>query len=376
MNSLQERRRARILRLPVRNTRGAGAKKTRFESLGVYLPKKVLTTADLLARLNRRGERDLEKITGIRERRVADGESSSDIALAAARNALKDSQYRPEDIEIIVSTGFPGYGNGINPHHESCLSVRIMNDLSARNAVHFDIANAGAGMFSAIAIVDSMIKSGEVKVGLVVSGDTPSQLSWVSRKDKGEEFGEDFLDLTFGDAGAAVVIDGRAQKDQGLHYLSIFTGAKACNPGMMRMPSHTNPEEIISNSVSHHSRLYELTWPAFKEALDRTEWSLREVDAFIPYQTSRHLIRKGKQVIERGFDEKLDRIYIENIESYGNTASASSFIALHESILSGKIDQGSRIIFDLSAPGYIMGMATYTMDDLPVRYRGRYAMGC
>lgn len=375
MNRLQERRMARILRLPVAHAKGAGTRKTRFESLGVYLPKKVLTTAELLARLNRQGDRDLEKITGIRERRIAEGESASDIALAAAKNALKDSQYRPDDIEIIVSTGFPGYDSGNKQGLEACLSVRIMNDLNARNAVHFDIANAGAGMFSAIAIVDSMIKGGEISVGLVVSGDTPSQLSWISRKDKIGEFGEDLLDLTFGDAGAAVILDGMAHKDQGLHYLSIFTGAKASNPGMMKMPGHTDLEEIISNSITHHSRLYDLTWPVFKEALDRTEWSLAEVDAFIPYQTSRHLIRKGKQVIERGFNEKLDRMYIETIERYGHTASTSSFLALHEGILSGKIDHGSRIVFDLSAPGYIMGMATYTMDDLPVRYRGRNAMG-
>jgi 3-oxoacyl-[acyl-carrier-protein] synthase III len=375
MNNLQERRRARILRFPSAQAKGAMANKTRFESLGVYLPKKVLTTSELLTQLNRQKDRDLEKITGIRERRIAEGESAFDIALSAAQNALKDSQYQPEDIEIIVSTGFPGYANGNKHILESCLSARIKSGLNAQNAIHFDIANAGSGMFSAIAIVDSMIKSGEVKVGLVVSGDTPSQLSWVSRKDKSKEFGDDFLDLTFGDAGASIILDGKAHRDQGLHYLSIFTGAKAFSPGMMKMSSHAAIEETISNSVTHHNRSYDLTWPVFKEALDRTEWSLGEVDAFIPYQTSKHLIRKGKQVIERGFNEKLDRIYIENIESYGHTASTSSFIALHESILSGKIDQGSRIVFDLSAPGYIMGMATYTMDDLPVRYRGRYCMG-
>jgi len=375
MNNLQERRRARILHLPIAQARGAGARKTRFESLGVYLPKKILTTSELLARLNRPGDRDLEKITGIRERRVAEGESASDIALSASHNALKDSRYRPEDIEIIVSTGFPGYENGNKHSGEPCLSARIMNDLNARNAMHFDVANAGAGMFSAIAIVDSMIKSGEVRVGLVASGDTPSRLSWLSRRNKSGEFVDDLLDLTFGDAGAALILDGGAHRDQGLHYLSIFTGAKAFNAGMMRMPSHTALEEIISNSVTHHCRSYDLTWPVFKEALDRTEWSLADVDVFIPYQASRHLIRKGKQVIERGFNEKLDRIFVENVERYGHTASASSFIALHESILSGRIDQGSRIVFDLSAPGYIMGMATYTMDDLPVRYRGRYAVG-
>jgi hypothetical protein len=79
-------------------------------------------------------------------------------------------------------------------------------------------------------------------------------------------------------------------------------------------------------------------------------------------------------VIEQGFREKLDNVFIDNLEKYGNTGSNTSFIALHENILNGRIQSGCNIMFGIFAPGFIMGMATYTMDDLPDRYRMQHSM--
>ena len=78
--------------------------KTKIESLGVYLPDKEVTTAELIDRCRRKPRWDLERITGIRERRVAEGEYAIDLAVKAARKALAMSRYRVEDLGMIICT--------------------------------------------------------------------------------------------------------------------------------------------------------------------------------------------------------------------------------------------------------------------------------
>ena len=76
----------------------------RIESLGVYLPEKILTMEELLASCRRRPRWDLERITGIHERRVAVGEYAVDLGIKAARQALAMSCYRAEELDVIVCT--------------------------------------------------------------------------------------------------------------------------------------------------------------------------------------------------------------------------------------------------------------------------------
>ena len=68
-------------------------KKIKLESLGIYLPEKVLSMEELLQQCKKRPRWDLERITGIRERRVAVGEYAVDLGIKAARRALAMSRY-------------------------------------------------------------------------------------------------------------------------------------------------------------------------------------------------------------------------------------------------------------------------------------------
>ena len=78
--------------------------KIKIESLGVYLPPKRMTTEELLQKCVSRPGLDLEKFTGICERRVAEGEYAKDLAVQAAQRALAMSQYQAEDLDVIVCT--------------------------------------------------------------------------------------------------------------------------------------------------------------------------------------------------------------------------------------------------------------------------------
>ena len=136
----------------------------KIEALGVYLPAKVVTTEELLQGCHRRPGIDLEEITGIHERRIAEGEFAADLAIKAAERALAMSEYKAEDIGLIVCTSISKYNRPHEVDFEPTTSAMVRKAIGAKNAQHFDVINACAGMFNGLKIVESYIKSGAIKM--------------------------------------------------------------------------------------------------------------------------------------------------------------------------------------------------------------------
>ena len=106
---------------------------SRFESLGLKLPERRLTTRELLESAAHHPHIDLEALTGIRERRVcSDGEDSFTLAVAAARDCLAHSRHRPEDIEMLISASISKYKGGLRQQLEPPLSLAIKREIGAR----------------------------------------------------------------------------------------------------------------------------------------------------------------------------------------------------------------------------------------------------
>lgn len=143
----------------------------RIESLGVYLPEKVLTMEELLASCRRRPRWDLERITGITERRVAVGEYALDLGIRAAGQALAMSRYRAEELDVIICTSISKHNRENEFHLEPASAVRIRAAIGAVNARAFDVVNACAGMFTGLIILQAMIGCGMARRGLLVSGE-------------------------------------------------------------------------------------------------------------------------------------------------------------------------------------------------------------
>jgi len=349
--------------------------KTRFESLGVYLPEPVLSTAELIKKCNQQLPWDLEKITGVRERHVAERESAYELALSAARRAIGMSRYKAEDLDLIICTSISRYDHTNQYTYEPCQSASLKGDLHASQAEHFDIVNACAGMFTGITIVNSMLKAGAIKTALVVSGEMISYTYESAIRNIKQSFDGQFATLTLGDAGAAVILDATESEKYGLHYINMATGAKWADLCIAKPSPHeaggwmqTNPVELQQLGVDKALSFY-------LDALDKTGWTYRDLDVFIPHQTSRSAILKFKNAAEQIHKHKLDTNFIVNVQNYGNTASTSHFIALHESFLNGNIQPDQNIQFGVVASGFEVGMATYTMDDLPLRYRDQMTKG-
>jgi 3-oxoacyl-[acyl-carrier-protein] synthase-3 len=76
--------------------------RTVVRGIGSYLPQKVLTNADLATMVDTSDEWIVQR-TGIRERHIAaEGELTSDLAVAASRRALENAEMEARDIDLIV----------------------------------------------------------------------------------------------------------------------------------------------------------------------------------------------------------------------------------------------------------------------------------
>ena len=144
--------------------------RTKITSLGVYVPPRVLTNADLEQMVNTTEQWILER-TGIHTRHlVSDGMATSDMAVEAARTALAARGLDPQDVEVIlVATVTPDM---LFPA-TACL---VQDKLEARSAWGFDLSAACSGFLYALIVGTQFIANGAHRRILVVGADTMSSI--------------------------------------------------------------------------------------------------------------------------------------------------------------------------------------------------------
>jgi len=346
----------------------------RIESLGIYLPPAKLTTSELLDRCRHRPRLDLERITGIRERRVAEGEFAADLGIRAAEKALAMSRYSAGDLGLVICTSISKYNRDQEVDFEPATSVAIRRAVGASNALNFDIVNACAGMFNGILVLESFLQAGVIKCGMVVSGEHNWPLSETATREIRHTFDGQLASLTLGDAGAAVILDRSGDDRYGFHYLEMVSGAKH-NQYCYSIPSQRGPGGIlITNAIGLQRKGAEHFPQYLKKAVERTGWSLADVDHGIAHQASVRVVKRGVKEVAKFIGEEVPHEYLHNCDVYGNTTTTSHFVVLDEFMKNGTVNQDHKILFVSGASGIVITHATYTMDDLAARYR-RYHGG-
>ncbi len=346
--------------------------KTKIESLGIYLPEKVITTSELLEKCNKPPRWDLEKVTGISERRISEHETSLDISVGAVKNALAMSKYKAKDIDMIICASLSRYSDNKEMLYEPSQSLRIKSAVKADNAEVFDIVNACAGLFTGVVILDSFIKAGAIKCGIVVTGEQGSELHESALRNIKHSFDGQLASLTLGDCGAAIIMDSSKNEEYGFHLLDFITGAKYNNLCIGFPSKNEAATTMITKPVKLHKIGVTSGIPYIKEALDKTGWHLGDVDYFIPHQTAVRTIKKINKSIYKFAKAELRENSIITLQKYGNTATTSHYLALHEAFLNGTITPDNKLMFLIGASGLTVGNATYTIDDLPKRYKAAY----
>jgi len=320
------------------------APRSRIIGHGGYLPSNLVTNDDLVARGVDTSDAWIVQRTGIKERRIAaDGEFTSDLAIAAARAALENAGIEADTIDaVVLATTSPDLTF-------PATAMRVQAAIGARNAFAFDLQAVCAGFIYALSVADSLIVAGRARRALVIGAETMSRL--VDWKDRS-------TCVLFGDGAGAVVIEAsegdgtptdrgvlavRLRADGGhLDLLKTDGGPSTTGTvGRIRMAG----QEVFRHAVVNLSAVVD-------EVLGSVGLGHDAVDWLVPHQANLRIIdgiaRKLKLAPER---------VVRTVDRHGNTSSASIPLALTEAAGDGRIKPGDLVLMEGIGGGLTWGAA-------------------
>ncbi|KPK98641.1 MAG: 3-oxoacyl-ACP synthase [Omnitrophica WOR_2 bacterium SM23_72] len=311
--------------------------------VGEYLPKKVLTNADL-EKMVETSDEWITTRSGIKERRLADkNEATSDLALKAAKEALEEARLNPKDLELIIvgtitpDMPFPAV---------SCL---LQNSLDAKKAACFDISAACAGFVYGIAVAQQFIARGVYKNALVVGAELLSRVTdWEDRS----------TCVLFGDGAGAAVL---AEVSSG-GILSVHMGSDGSKADLLMIPGGGSRIPTSHQSIDQHLHFMKMQGnevfklavtimaDAARTAFNQAGLECKDIDLVIPHQANIRII----MAMAKKLGLAPEKVYL-NIEKYGNMSSASTATALCEAVKEGRIKRGDVVLLVAFGAGLVWG---------------------
>ncbi|SFD40026.1 beta-ketoacyl-ACP synthase III [Clostridium uliginosum] len=298
--------------------------------VGAYLPPLVVTNNKISELVPTNDEWILER-TGIKERRISEGENTSDIATKASKLALERAGVKGEDLDlIIVATITPD----MFIPSVACL---VQSELKADNAAAFDISVACSGFVYALETAKALMKSLDYKNALIIGAETLSKVvDWTDRS----------TCILFGDGGGAAVLV-RDEKQGIINSYLKSEGKKgdALTIGAVDFNTPFASEKNIKNKniVMNGREVFKFATSAIVRAIDGvlegTGISLDEIKYIVPHQANMRII----DYVARKLELDIDKFYL-NLDTTGNTSSASVPIALNEMYEKNLIKEGDKLL--------------------------------
>jgi len=308
---------------------------------GSYLPQRTLTNADLAAMVDTSDEWIVQR-TGIRERHVAaEGETTSDLGIAAARAALAHAQVDAQDIDLIVcATSTPD-----NTFPAS--AVAIQAGLGIHHGAAFDLQAVCSGFVYALTTADGLLKSGVHKRALVIGAETFSRiLDWTDRG----------TCVLFGDGAGAVVMETQTQpgtrddrgiltahlRSDGRHKSKLYVDGGPSSTGTV---GHLRMEgkEVFKFAVGAITDV-------IKDVFKDTGYTAEDLSWFVPHQANKRIIDGSAHKLGIA-PEKV----VTTVHRHGNTSAASIPLALDVAVKDGRIKKGDLVLLEAMGGGFTWG---------------------
>ena len=308
---------------------------------GSYLPRHVLTNLDLARKVDT-SDAWITQRTGIRERRIAaPGERTSDLAVAAARDALNGAGVEAQSIDLIIlATSTPD-----NTFPAAAVSVQA--GLGITHGAAFDVQAVCSGFIYGLAIADGLIRTGAFRRALVIGAETFSRLlDWSDRS----------TCVLFGDGGGAVVLEATAQpgrrEDRGILTTQLRSDGRFKDklyvdggPSSTGTVGHLRMEgrEVFKHAVAMISDVVEGAFAA-------SGYGAADIDWFVPHQANKRIIDGSAHKLGIA-PEKI----VTTVDRHGNTSAASIPLALSVAVKDGRIKAGDLVLLEAMGGGFTWG---------------------
>ena len=316
---------------------------SRIVGTGSYLPEKIMTNADLEKLVDTTDEW-IQEHTGIRQRHVAaEGQTTSDLAVEAAKQAMDAAGVTASDIDlIIVGTTTPDI---IFPS-TACL---VQHRLGANGCAAFDVNAACSGFMFALSTADKFVRSGSTKCALVIGAETLTRmLDW---SDRG-------TCILFGDGAGAVVL--KPSSEPGV--LSTHLHADGAHKNLLYNPvgvsagfklDEKNAGVRVMMTGNEVFKVAVKTLDAVvEETLIANSMQKSDIDWLVPHQANLRIIN----ATAKRLDMPMERVIV-TVDRHGNTSSASVPMALDHAVRSGKIQPGQHVLMEAFGGGFTWGSA-------------------
>ena len=319
------------------------AKRSVVLGCGSYLPQKVLTNAELAARIDTSDEWIVQR-TGIKQRHIAaEGEFTSHLAINAARAALEHAGIDAQAIDLIVlATSTPD-------NTFPATAVAVQNGLGIHHGAAFDLQAVCSGFVFALATADNFLRSGAYKRALVIGAETFSRiLDW---NDRG-------TCVLFGDGAGAIVLEAQDQpgassdrgvltthlRSDGRHKEKLFVDG---GPSTTRTVGHLRMEgrEVFKHAVG-------MITDVIVDAFNATGATAESIDWFIPHQANKRIIDASAHKLHIA-PQKV----VLTVDQHGNTSAASIPLALGVAVRDGRVKKGDLVLFEAMGGGFTWGSA-------------------
>jgi 3-oxoacyl-[acyl-carrier-protein] synthase-3 len=310
---------------------------------GAYLPKRIVSNAELAARLDTTDEWIAQR-TGIRQRHIAaDGEATSHLATAAAQAALDDAGVPADSIDLIVlATATPD-------ETFPATAARVQANLGCSGGVAFDVQAVCSGFVYALAVADNFIRVGQSKRALVIGAEVFSRiLDWEDRA----------TCVLFGDGAGAVILEAQegtgTTADRGVLSTHLYSDGRYHD--MLYVDGGPS-----TTGLAGHLRMQgkEVFRHAVVKLADAVDTAVRangltgaDVDWLVPHQANRRIIDAMAQRL--GLSE--EKVVI-TIDRHANTSAASIPLALAEASSDGRLKPGHLVLMEAMGGGFTWGSA-------------------
>jgi len=315
---------------------------SRIAGTGAYLPAKVVTNHDLEQSMDTSDEWIRER-TGIRRRHVAaEGETSSDMGLAAAYRAMEMAGIEVQDIDlIVVATTTP---DKVFPS-TACI---IQRQLKIHGCPAFDVQAACSGFVYALDIANRMIRTGGATTALIIGSEALSRITnW---EDRGTA-------VLFGDGAGAVVL--QASDEQGI--ISTHIHSDGQYEDLLEVPAgissgydvvRANEAYIKMNGNAVFRRAVATLGSIAQETLDGNGIDKHDIDWLVPHQANLRIIAAAAKKL----DLPMERVVV-TVDDQANTSAASIPLALDTAVRDGRIKRGHLLLFEAFGAGFTWGSA-------------------